>query len=320
MAWDEPAILGGGPILGYRVEQATNSTLTEWEILSETGPSPRQIAFSWCAGGGVVRVSARNRCGWGAASGGFGNWIFSAGTTHLLLTGSSTFQPPCWSTSVKVWCIGCGGTSTSGGGGGGMAWKTWTRLPQDSWGSLACVVRNTADANGSALCSATYGGATVIAYGGVGAETGGYLGGDGGAYGNPGGNGYQAYSGQPYASITYPFTGTVQYSGNYTFGGGIGGQTGTNPDGTAIRPLPVSPCRRHPAVDRSGLFAAVSLLGQRVIEECEAEAAFGSGGVTFTIPGYSYGGGRVDFSPGYGGGGFDATNPGKPGVIVVKYS
>lgn len=162
---------------------------------------------------------------------------------------------------------------------------------------------------------------TITATAATNLDPGGYSGGDGGAYGNPGGNGYQAYSGQPYASLSYPFSGPpFQYSGNYTFGGGIGGQSGTNPDGTAIRPLPVSPCRRHPANDQAGLLSAVALAGGRAVEECVTQAAFGSGAVTFTMQAYGGGSQRVDFAAGYGGGGFDSTSPGGAGCVVARYS
>lgn len=314
LAWDAPSLIGGGPILGYRVELATDANATAWTIATETEPNIRQFTLSWCAGQGLVRVSARNRCGWGNSDQ-FSDWVFSSATAVTLLTSSTTLVPPCWATSVKFWCVGRGGTWPAGGSAGGLAWKTWTREPTDAWGEFVCIVRNAPQGDQNALSSVSHAGTTVIGYGSNGPDSGYYSGGDGGVNGTSGGNAFQA--GLP--SITYPFSGAAQYSGNYNFGGAIGGAVGTDGTGASIFQAPISPCYRHSAVNRSGLLEAVSLLGLRATEECVEEAAFGSGGINFTMSVYG-GTQRVDFSAGYGGGGFDSTNPGGPGCIVVKYS
>lgn len=304
LEWDAPSAIGGGPILGYRVERSVPPT--GWLEVATTNATTTSAGVGWCRDSNLFRVMAMNRCGYGQPAY-FDNWNVSEDGKVVLLTSSSTFAPPCWASSVTAWTIGRGGTFSDGGGGGGMAWKTWSISDGD--GNMECVIRNASDSNGPAVASVTFKGATIYGDAGYPTGMGAGVGGDGNASGNGGGNGFAAYSGQSYASITYPFTGTVQYSGNYKFGGGIGGST----------PLPVSPCRRHPATDRNGLLAAVALLGMRVTEECVTEPAFGSGAVTFTMS--TYGGSqRVDFTAGYGGGGFDSTNPGGPGCIVLKYT
>lgn len=323
MAWSPPDTLGGGPILGYRIEMPDFTSADVgagpivWREAGSTAPDKRTYAAVWCREGGYFRVSARNRCGWGEPAY-FSGWIFSVQNSVQVLTGSGTLQPPCWASTAKLFCVGRGGTYSEGGGGGGVAWKTWTNTTRNQWDAIEYTVLNASNQTGPARSSATHKGQTVIAYGGSGPDAGGFTGGDGGAGGNPGGNGYNRYPGQDGGSITYPFGGAVQYTGNYYFGGGIGGPTGTNPDGTLTRPLPVSPCRRHPAKDVGGLLSAVALAGLKAEEDCYDEPAFGSGGVA--IPYSTYGSSAIYFAPGYGGGGFDSSCPGGPGCILVKYS
>jgi len=317
LAWDAPESVGGGPITGYRVEIAVNSSNTSWQVVSNNEAWLRQATLSWCDGG-VFRVFAINKCGAGQPAE-FFNWTFASGSNVRLITASTTLTPPCWATSVKVWCVGNGGTFSEGGAGGGLAWKTWNRTPFQSWQTLTAYIQNAPIPGGlSPRASVTYGTESVVAFGASTVNAGYGSGGDGWVGGNSGSTGYGAYFGQAGGSITYPFTGAVQYSGNYTFGGGIGGTIGNNPDGTPQAPRPVSPCRRHPATSRSGLFDAVALLGMKVTEDCDAEPAFGSGGVA--IPYSTYGSSAIYFAPGYGGGGFDSSCPGGPGCILVNYS
>ncbi len=308
LAWDAPESLGSGPILGYRVEQAIGSPAS-WQVVSETSASVMQALLSFCDSG-LFRVSAINRCGIGASAE-FYNWVFYyLGYYGSIVTESATLQPPCWATSVKVWCVGNGGTFSEGGAGGGLAWKTWTRTSVQSWQTLTAYIQNAPIPGGlSPRASVTYGSESVVAFGASTTNVGYGSGGDGWVAGNPGGQ---------KGTITYPFTGAQQYSGNYTFGGAIGGPIGNNQDGSSAYPSPVTPCMRHPATSRSGLFDAVSLLGMKVTEDCDAEPAFGSGGVA--IPYSTYGSSAIYFAPGYGGGGFDSSCPGGPGCIVVKYS
>lgn len=320
--WTAPSSAGSFPVLGYRIEEYSE-VAGAWALdpavyqVSEMGFGVYEVVL--CKTALAYRVAAFNLCGLGPWS----NAVAYSGTpppmsteAHIY-TQSGTVYVPCAAYNVKIWTIGQGGTYTGGGPGGGLAWKTWTyqsRNTNYAFGQIGVSIT-------SAQSSATFNGSTITATAATNLDPGGYSGGDGGAYGNPGGTGYQAYSGQPYASISYPFTGPpYQYSGNYTFGGGIGGQSGTNPDGTATRPLPVSPCRRHPANDQAGLLSAVALAGGRAVEECVTQAAFGSGAVTFTMQAYGGGSQRVDFAAGYGGGGFDATNPGGAGAVVVQFS
>lgn len=304
LGWDAPDNVGGGPILGYRIDIQTDPYSDVWELAAEVNATTTTAALFWCLEGGVFRVRAINRCGLGPPAQ-YSEWEFAYASPCRFITESTTFTPPCNVTSVTVWCIGCGATNAGGGAAGDLAWKTWTRLPQDSWdGDFTCVVRNTPSGELAALSSVSHSGTTVRAYG-LGFRGNDYGGGDGYAIGTGGGTGYP---------ITYD-----GWTDSYKYGGSIGGWSGVDETGSPILLPPVSPCQRRPALDRAGLFDAVASLGMRVTEECDAEPAFGSGGVTFHVPQYGPDL-RVDYTASYGGGGFDATNPGGPGCIVVKYS
>lgn len=307
LAWDAPESAGSGPIIQYRVEMATSPSANEWVPVSYVSGTGNRVAnLSWCYEGGFVRVSAGNRCGWGPPFY-FNGWTFVGGTTVALITSSGTLSPPCWATSFTAYCVGCGGTSPDGGGGGGLAWKTWTRSVGQAWGVATCVVRNAANSSGPAISSMTYDGSTVAAYGGSANENGGYSGGDGGAGGRGGGTDNASFS-----------AAGLNYSGNYYYGGAIGGCDPGGPGGTMICPSPVANCQRRPARDRNSLLSVASLAGLKVSEDCGTEAAFGSGGVR--VPVASYGEANHYWAPGYGGGGFDSTCPGGSGCILVHYS
>lgn len=314
LAWDAPVFTGGGPILGYKIEQTSNESESEWTLVSEVGPTPRQINLAWCEFG-KFRVSAVNRCGLGPTAT-FSNWTFTASGTVVMLTASATLTPPCWANYAKFWCVGAGGTA-----GGGLAYKTWVRQSGTPWNAFSCYIQNTPNPSVAPYlprASVSYGDTSVTAFGADGTTPGTWLGGDGGAFGGGGGNSYAVFEPtSPYYNISYPFTGTATYTGPYTFGGNLGNYTGIgSPPAIAL----TEPCRRRHATDRSSLFEAVSMLGLRVTEECESEPAFGSGAVSFTISTYGGGTQRIDFTAGYGGGGIDASNPGGPGCIIARYS
>lgn len=322
LAWDEPAFVGDGPILGYIVERALNYERTLWETITETSPSVRQVNVSWCLDDNSFRVLAANRCGLSVPSEWFSQWTIGSGTDTYIYTGSTTISPPCWALSAKFWAIGSGGQQTEGGGGGGLTWKTWTRLPSESWGSASLVINNvTPDGIEPAQTRVTFRGTSIIGFSGGWGGNGAWLYGDGGAVGRGGGDSFFAHSGDGYGNIIYPFGGAPnQYNGRYYFGGGIGGWVSSNEDGSVNWPLPVWPCGRHPASDKGGLMAAVASLGLKTVEDCDAAPAFGSGGVRIPISGWFYNTSDVYLSAGYGGGGFDSLHPGGPGCVIVKYS
>lgn len=306
LAWDapdDPAYVD--PIVQYRIEQYTAGVGWQ-EIQPSSGPIPRSAVLTFCDGGSF-RVSAANRCGWGDPAY-YSSWIFSGGGfTGSVVTSSTNLQPPCWSTSVTAWCVGCGGTFVNGGAGGGLAWKTWTNTSAAPWGTLSLTVLNASNETGPARSSASYNGQTVTANGGASAEPGMPSGGDGGYPGRAGG------------TDTASFTSAgIPYSGPYYYGGAIGGCDPGGPGGTQICLDPVSPCRRLRAKDRNGFLAVAALAGFKVTEDCATAAAFGSGGVR--VPYSAYGSDNQYFTPGYGGGGFDANCPAGPGVIIVQYA
>lgn len=304
LAWDAPNYIGDGPVLEYIVEVSDGHG--GWPAAATT--SSQGVTLSYCTDFPVVRVAARNKCGrsdWSYFSG----FTFTSGTSSYLYTTSQTISPPCWATSMKVWCVGAGGTWSTGGAAGGIAWKTWTRLPQDAWGQLAIYIANVSpDGIEPPKARVTYNGTSVTAFAGRLSEVGNWLGGDGG---RSGGGGGQSLSSASFSSLL-----GYSWSGRWYFGGSVAGQ------GDYYEARAQSPCMRIPLnpAYSSGVLDAVAATGGKTVEDCGEVAAFGSGGVKLPTGGAYYNSPDTFFSAGYGGGGFDAQHPGGPGCVVVKYS
>jgi len=168
----------------------------------------------------------------------------------VLLTYGTTYTVPVGATTMKAWAVGSGGVGNNdtgigfGGNAGGCAYKTWTV----TGGSSVAYTTNAIIGFDFFSSTVTYGETTIIGNGATLGSTNtpaSFSGGDGGA------------SGGLAAEIAY----------TNMCGGAVGG------NGT-----PVEPCRRQPATDISGLFAALTLAGVSTTETCAASAAFGSGG------------------------------------------
>lgn len=301
LTWDAPLDAGGGPIESYIVERFVAGSPGYWQIEADSLSTTLYVPI--CKTEPVYRVSARNRCGVGPATT-FSSWT-SPAMLPVILTGSGSWQPPCWAYSITAYCVGWGGQYSDGGAGGGLAWKTWTNYTTDDWPYASYVVTNAG--GGEARSAFTMSGSTVTAYAGQGSDPGNVSGGDGGYAGQPGGTDNGSFS-----------AAGISYSGTYYYGGGIGGCNPGGPGGTLICPSPVSPCKRRPANDRNNFMSAAANAGYRVTESCNTEAAIGSGGVR--VPYSAYGSSNQYFAPGAGGGGFDSECPAGPGVIIVVVS
>ena len=171
--------------------------------------------------------------------------VSSFSAVAVALTSGTSYTVPTGATSMKAWAVGSGGlgdnSTTSGyaGNAGGCAYKTWTV----TGGSSVAYTRSSAGNS-----TVTYGGTTITGNAAplVSSNTpASFSGGDGGA------------SGGLAATLT----------GGDHCGGAVGG------NGTSVMP-----CRRQPATNISGLFAALTLAGVSTTETCAASAAFGSGG------------------------------------------
>lgn len=205
----------------------------------------------------------------------------------VLLTTGSSYTVPTGATTMKAWAVGPGGMSGSAlGHAGAVCYKTWS---VSGGSSLSYSIGNRPAYDGNCYRSGsttiTYNGTTITAQGGSGTNTGDsgaatYSDGDGGANGGLAG---------------YPPEGGAS-------GGAVGGNGAV-----------VTPCNRYSATDVSGLFDAVTMAGESVIESCSETAAFGSGGAS-----------NSNKRPGYGGGGAwsgtSGSDYGGPGVVVLLFT
>lgn len=300
--WSRPSS-GSRPILRY-VVSVYDYYLNQWVVVANNIPSD-QLWFSlgWCRQEYTFRVAAETACGLGDWSNSVTPYSLVSSTPQAsIFTASGTTALSCEFWNLTAFAIGRGGQFSTGGGGGGLSWKTWTyqtRNPMQDFSTIGYSIT-------SSQTTVTFNGQTITAYAGSNTEAGGFSGGDGGASGNPPGQG----------SASFADAG-ISYSGNYHWGGSIGGNDPGGPGGTQIYPSPVSPCRRQPARDRNSLLSRVALAGGKATEDCGVQAAFGSGGVK--IPVQSYGSSSAYFAPGYGGGGFDSECPAGPGAVVLYF-
>lgn len=217
----------------------------------------------------------------------------------VVLTSGGTYSVPSGASTLKGWAVGGGGGQQYAGG---VAYKTWA-IPE-SPGSVTFSVGG-GGSNGSARgvdTTMTFDGTTITGQGGTspaGGTGSGYSGGDGGANGGAGG-----------------YVGSGFVGGDLVFvSGGVGGSgvsSGTPSTGWDRSIL------RMPAVDVSGLIAAVALAGLKTVEDGDASApAFGSGAgddLSVTTKSAGIGGGGV---VGNGGRGFF---PGGSGAVVLYFT
>lgn len=346
--WDAPSSQGSNPVSAYVVERYLwSADNPQWEVVAEiydTANRQYNAEGSLCRSAAYFRVRAVNQCGISGYTESLtvNPRVPTQSEQIVLVTSSGTVMPPCWATSIKIWCVGRGGSSVAaeyGGGGGGLAWRSWTNNTPNPWTTpISCTIQNNYVGNDEPRTSVTFDGATFYARHAEGQQSAGYGGdADGGEYGAPGGESSSRYLTQ-YSFLSgasqYAYVPGTQPEDHryYFFGGGLGGGDPLPPgapsllvdSGVKLYPYPVSPCMRHPAHDRSGLLAAAALAGLRVTESCEADAAFGSGASKWPIVGTTspYGGYQWQYnSAGYGGGGFAGTPaPGGPACILIGFN
>jgi hypothetical protein len=163
--------------------------------------------------------------------------------TAVLLTSGTSYTVPSGATSMKAWAVGAGNNLFSPPMAGGTAYKTWSVS-----GGQSVVYAVGAAGNPSTRSIVTFSSVTITGYpgGSQSGTNGSYAGGDGGANGG---------------------LGSGDYYGSGTWGGAVGGNSGT-----------ATTAKRRRATDVSGLFAAVALAGGKTVEDDGATPAFGSGG------------------------------------------
>lgn len=273
-----------------------------WLTIYSNWTGSRSFFDSWCRTHYEYRVAAVSQCGQGPWSNVVvpGNDVYSTfywPSATILTSGTSLADANlCTSRYLTAYCIGAGSVKPSGsqvgGNGGGIAWRTWDLDTVSDFANAYSI--------GSVKTSFTFDGLEIWADAATTSAPGGYnssagfsqVSGAGGSYGGGG------YTSSP-----------PQFENFFMYGGSIGG--GVSP------PALVTPCRRMPAADQNNLMASVALAGGKVTEDCSTQAAFGSGASRFPYAGY--GGSAIEYTAGYGGGGFDSNNPPGPGAIVLYF-